>query len=184
MNTQHQDIYERVTNQIVTAIEAGAGNYRMPWHVSADSTLPMNAASKRFYRGINVLALWATAQLKGYPSNVWATYKQWRELGAQVREGEKSSLVVFWKFPESNDRGASSQTRSRRRSRAGRAGAYLPAATSSLTPPRLTATRPRRSPSWTPLRESTPPTGSLRAFKPMSAWADLAPSTTSKATSS
>lgn len=105
MNTQHQDIYERVTNQIVTAIEAGAGNYRMPWHVSADSTLPMNAASKRFYRGINVLALWATAQLKGYPSNVWATYKQWRELGAQVREGEKSSLVVFWKFPESIDRG-------------------------------------------------------------------------------
>jgi len=26
-----------------------------------------------------------------------ATYKQWSELGAQVRKGEKSSLVVFWK---------------------------------------------------------------------------------------
>ena len=108
MNAQHQDIYERVTNQIVAAIEAGASTYqgRMPWHVSAgESPMPINAASKRLYRGINVLALWVTAQAKGYTSNVWATYKQWQELGAQVREGEKSTLVVFWKFPESKARG-------------------------------------------------------------------------------
>ena len=26
------DIYERVTNQIIAAIEAGAGEYRMLWH--------------------------------------------------------------------------------------------------------------------------------------------------------
>ena len=28
----------------------------------------------------------------------WATYQQWRELGAQVRQGEKSTAIVFWKF--------------------------------------------------------------------------------------
>ena len=96
MNTQHQDIYERVTNQIVTAIEAGAGNYRMPWHVSADSTLPMNAASKRFYRGINVLALWATAQLKGYHKqrlgHLQAMARAWRP-GPRGREIESRRVL-------------------------------------------------------------------------------------------
>lgn len=26
------DLYQRVTNQIIAAIEAGAGKYRMPWN--------------------------------------------------------------------------------------------------------------------------------------------------------
>jgi hypothetical protein len=34
-NTSH-DIYARVTNAIVTAIEAGAGEYRMPWVIRQD----------------------------------------------------------------------------------------------------------------------------------------------------
>jgi len=28
------DVYEAVTNQIITAIEAGAGQVAMPWHAS------------------------------------------------------------------------------------------------------------------------------------------------------
>ena len=28
------DVYERVTSQIVNAIEQGTGNWRMPWHTS------------------------------------------------------------------------------------------------------------------------------------------------------
>jgi antirestriction protein ArdC len=54
--------------------------------------------SRKPYRGINILVLWAIAQEKGYKSGTWATYKQWQELGAQVRKGEKSAHVVFWKF--------------------------------------------------------------------------------------
>ena len=104
METSKLDIYEKVTNQIIAAIEAGAGNFRMPWHAAAgESLLPVNAASKRGYRGMNVLALWAAARAKGYASNVWATYKQWQELDAQVREGEKATLVVLWKFPERDE---------------------------------------------------------------------------------
>ena len=38
--------------------------------------------------------LWATAQAEGYPSAVWATYRQWGELGTRVRKGEQSSPVV------------------------------------------------------------------------------------------
>ncbi|WP_128931714.1 ArdC family protein [Bradyrhizobium zhanjiangense] len=93
-----KDIYERVTNQIIAAIEAGAGEYRMPWHHDGSSiTTPVNVASRKAYRGVNVIALWAAAQESGYPSGTWGTYRQWHELGAQVRKGERGQLVVFWK---------------------------------------------------------------------------------------
>jgi antirestriction protein ArdC len=44
-----------------------------------------------------VLSLWCAEQVAGYGDSRWATYKQWGELGAQVRKGERSSLVVFYK---------------------------------------------------------------------------------------
>ncbi len=94
------DIYQRITDRIAAAIKAGAGKWQMPWHPGADGAaprLPVNAATGKPYRGINTVVLWATAQAEGYPSAVWATYRQWHELGAQVRKGEQSSPVVFWK---------------------------------------------------------------------------------------
>src|SRR3546814_14935406 len=30
-------------------------------------------------------------------NGVWGTYRQWQDQGAQVRKGEKSSLVIFYK---------------------------------------------------------------------------------------
>ena len=95
------DIYQCITDRIAAAIEAGAGTWQMPWHPGADGAtprLPVNAATGKPYRGINTVVLWATAQAEGYPSAVWATYRQWAELGAQVRKGEQSSPVVFWKI--------------------------------------------------------------------------------------
>jgi antirestriction protein ArdC len=99
MNAEKKDIFQRVTDQIVSAIEEGTGSYRMPWRTPGGfPNSPINAVTKRQYRGINILVLWALAQQKQYKSGTWATYKQWQELGAQVRKGEKSANVVFWKF--------------------------------------------------------------------------------------
>ncbi len=95
------DIYQRITDRIAAAIEAGAGKWQMPWHPGADGAaprLPVNAATGKPYRGIKTVMLWATAQAEGYPGAVWATYRQWAELGAQIRKGEQSSPVVFWKI--------------------------------------------------------------------------------------
>lgn len=95
---QRQDVYARVTDAIVAAIEAGAGSWRMPWHhTGADVTRPTNVASGKPYRGINTVSLWAAAYGSGYASGVWGTYKQWQALGAQVRKGEQASLGVLWK---------------------------------------------------------------------------------------
>lgn len=92
------DVYSRVTDEIVAAIEAGPGRFRMPWHHDgAAVTRPINVASGRVYRGINTVSLWAAAQAKGYTSGVWGTYSQWRAKGAQVRKAEHASLAVLWK---------------------------------------------------------------------------------------
>src|SRR5712671_1327783 len=100
--TDKRNVYARVTDQIVTAIELGAGTWRMPWHTSGRFAFsPINVTSKKPYRGINTLCLWAAAEAKGYERGEWATYQQWQEKGAQVRKGEKATCVVFWKFANS-----------------------------------------------------------------------------------
>src|SRR5580658_6262762 len=109
--TDKRDVYARVTAQIINAIEQGVGTWRMPWHTSGRYAFsPINAASKKPYRGINTVCLWAAAQAKGYERGEWATYQQWQDKGAQVRKGEKSTTVVFWKFAhesaESQDDGS------------------------------------------------------------------------------
>ena len=66
------DVYEQVTAQIISAIEAGAGTWQMPWH-SAGTGLnrPGNVDTKNAYKGINVLALWVAAMSRGYGSGTW-----------------------------------------------------------------------------------------------------------------
>jgi antirestriction protein ArdC len=97
--TEKRDVYARVTSQIINAIENGVGTWRMPWHTSGRFAFsPINVTSKKPYRGINTLCLWAAAEAKGYERGEWGTYRQWQERGAQVRKTEKATLVVFWKF--------------------------------------------------------------------------------------
>jgi antirestriction protein ArdC len=89
------DVHDAITAKIVAAIEAGAGTFEMPWHRPGVSfTLPKNALTGQTYRGTNILSLWIDADAKKFEHQFWATYRQWSELGAQVRKGEKASLIV------------------------------------------------------------------------------------------
>ena len=90
------DVYATITDQIVAAIEAGAGKWERPWTKVGGFDQPKNVASKKAYRGINTIMLFLAADLKGYAHGLWGTYKQWSDLGANVRKGEKSTQVVFW----------------------------------------------------------------------------------------
>ena len=87
--------YEEITQNIIRAIEDGSAKYEMPWH-QVGNPIPRNALTSKSYRGINVLSLWASALSKGYTEGEWATYRQWEELGCQVKRGERSSPIVFW----------------------------------------------------------------------------------------
>ena len=98
-------------DKIVARIEQGAGNIQMPWHRPGLSfAIPKNALTGQPYRGTNILALWIDASEKVFERQIWATYKQWNELGAQVRKGEKGSLINSFnpanRFPRTRAGGA------------------------------------------------------------------------------
>lgn len=93
----NSDIYQRVTDQIVAELEKGVRPWLKPWnagHAAGRITRPLRANGIP-YRGINVLILWGAATAQGFTAPLWLTYKQAQELGAQVRKGEKGSLVVY-----------------------------------------------------------------------------------------
>jgi hypothetical protein len=105
MKATKATIYETMTHQIVQAIEEGAATYRMPWHrISADITCPINAASGRCYRGLNVITLWMTlasmmilglVQEGMMKSGVWS------------KPGTFSARRVLWKLTPYRDRTSS-----------------------------------------------------------------------------
>jgi antirestriction protein ArdC len=99
-----RDLYQEVTDKIIAAIEAGTAPWQRPWTELAELGLPMNGASERHYRGINTVLLFMTSQEHGYADNRWFTYKQATEMGAQVRKGEKSAPVFFFKMLQASER--------------------------------------------------------------------------------
>ena len=98
LSTAKFDVYRVITDKIVQAIEAGAGEFVMPWHSRGPAiTRPTNAATGMSYRGVNVVALWAEATVSGFGSGTWASFRQWQKLGAHVRKGESGTTIVFYK---------------------------------------------------------------------------------------
>ncbi len=104
------DLYQGITQAIIAAIEAGAGEYRMPWNaglcLGSASGIPSNPVGRYSYKGINVLSLWCSQQARSYPTTEWATFRQWHSAGAQVRKGETGTLTVFYKPADSKGRDA------------------------------------------------------------------------------
>ncbi len=86
------DVNSIITEKILAQLEAGVAPWRKPW----SSKPAANLISQRPYRGINQFLLGAA----GYSSQFWLTYAQAAKLGGNVRRGEKSSMVVFWKIGE------------------------------------------------------------------------------------
>ena len=90
------DVMADVVDRLVTAIETGANDWSMPWRSIGSRGWPTNAVTHNRYSGGNVIALALTAIDRGYPSNRWATYKQWTNVGAQVRTGERGTHAIYW----------------------------------------------------------------------------------------
>ena len=86
------NVYEIVTERIIELLQRGTVPWRKSW--SAGSGIPKNLVSKKEYRGLNVFLLSASP----YSSPYWLSYRQAQERGGNVRKGEKSSLVTFWKL--------------------------------------------------------------------------------------
>jgi antirestriction protein ArdC len=109
-----RDLYQEVTDRIVASLEAGVPPWVKPWSGDPDP-LPLNASTRRPYRGVNVLLLQLESFARGYPRNGWLTFREATELGGHVRKGEHGSTVVFFKMHEvPSDSAAADQAATRR----------------------------------------------------------------------
>ena len=86
------DIYAEVTSRIIAQLEQGQIPWSKPW-ISSGSAI--SRATGKPYSLLNQMIL-------GKPGE-YVTFKQVQQEGGHVRKGEKSSMVVFWKFIEQED---------------------------------------------------------------------------------
>lgn len=91
------DIYQTVTDNIVSALEAGVKPWSCPWQrVPGMSGLPTNYATGAAYSGMNIMLLWSSASEQGFSDSRWMTYKQAQAEGGQVRKGEHGTTAIFY----------------------------------------------------------------------------------------
>lgn len=88
------DLYAEITDRILAGLEAGVVAWRRPWKVNGGR--PISLSTGRGYRGINLLIL----SLSGFADPRWGTYRAIQAAGGQVRKGEKSEGITFWKRVE------------------------------------------------------------------------------------
>lgn len=92
------DLYGRITDKIIQALEAGVRPWTRPWSAEAATCGPVSRPLRHDgspYHGINVLLLWSEATAKGYASPIWMTFRQALALGGCVRRGETGAMVVY-----------------------------------------------------------------------------------------
>lgn len=91
------DIYETITEKFIESLERGSIPWKRPYTGMVE---PYNMVSKKAYNGINKMIL----GMLPYSHKEYMTFKQADKLGGKVKKGEKSTMIVFWKFFESKDK--------------------------------------------------------------------------------
>ncbi|WDG77534.1 zincin-like metallopeptidase domain-containing protein [Pseudomonas chlororaphis] len=110
-----RDIYQDVTDKIVTALDQGVAPWIKPWsssgsvHVGHHHPYPINAITRRPYSGINLPLLWAEARLQGFTQDRWLTFNQAKKAGGHIRKGEHSTLAILYKPMEREEQTESGQ---------------------------------------------------------------------------
>ena len=91
-----KDIYQEITNQIISDLEKGTPIWKKPWE-KGFMGFPENIFSKSFYSGVNTLILWMRQSRSGFETSHWLSFLQVKNLGGSVKKGEKATAIVFYK---------------------------------------------------------------------------------------
>lgn len=97
MATAFNQMAQEITKNIIDDLQNGVASWIKPWNNSNYSRLPVNGKSLKGYNGVNWLSLLLSADKQGFESNQWFTFKQAKELGANVKKGSKGSKIIFCK---------------------------------------------------------------------------------------
>ena len=95
-----KDIQQHVTDTIISQLETGTLPWQKPWEDNGLTgnpfALPKNVTTGNAYRGINIPLLWIAADQNNYPTQEWASFKQWQVQKQQVAAGQKGTLIIYY----------------------------------------------------------------------------------------
>ena len=91
-----QDLYAQVASRLREYLDRGV----LPWRQTWKTGLPINYFSKRFYNGINFLAL----SMEEFPTPHYLTFLQCNKLNGRVLPGSKGIPVIYWSIKEFIDK--------------------------------------------------------------------------------
>ena len=86
------NLYDEITRRIIEQLEQGMIPWQKPW---IDSSSAISHVTGKPYSLLNQMLL-------GRPGE-YVTFRQCQQEGGMARKGEKSSMVVFWKWIEQED---------------------------------------------------------------------------------
>ncbi|PHN00918.1 ArdC family protein [Flavilitoribacter nigricans] len=89
-NTTKKDLYQEVTNKMITLLEKGVSPWRCTWNRYG---LARNYATKHQYTGINAILM----NLTEHPIPYFMTFRQAKNMGGKIRKGSKAETVYFFK---------------------------------------------------------------------------------------
>jgi len=88
----NQKIMSEIAHKVAALMSEHGTDWVKPWQGKAGG-FPVNFASGKQYRGINVFLLLS----EGFASAHWGTFNQWKAAGAKVKKGSKATTIVLWK---------------------------------------------------------------------------------------
>lgn len=83
------DLYQQVTNRIITHLEKGEIPWRKTW---SGYGLARNLATNHIYTGINMILM----NCLPYPIPYYMSFKQVQEKGGRIKQGAKAELVFYF----------------------------------------------------------------------------------------
>ena len=105
----NQKIMSEIAHKVADLMTKHGTDWVKPWQGQAGG-FPVNVASGKQYRGINVFLLLS----EGFSSQYWATFNQWKAAGAKIKKGSKATTIVLWKPLERQTENAEGETQTDR----------------------------------------------------------------------
>ena len=91
------DVYQIVTDRIISQLEAGVVPWQRPWITAGGDRGAYSFVTRKPYSLLNQMLL----SIHG--PGPYASLNQWNQKGCRVKPGEKGNLIVFWKWPDEQE---------------------------------------------------------------------------------
>ena len=98
-----KDLYQDFTDQVIKQMEDNNMNWSKPFTTTILNG-HHNVISKKPYKGMNCFSIGLSVHKNGFKSNEWATFNQWKNLGAKIKKGSKGTEILYWNIKEYEDK--------------------------------------------------------------------------------